>query len=220
MFSSKCYSQISLEHSYPNGSTMAPTTQTGYNHLYVQPLMVNLEIDGYKYVILDRPQRKIDFYNLDHTLFKSISFTITGTVLDHLISVLYISQTLFDVDPKIEFLVCYGFGTGVPAIYEYHTWVFNEDDNVLFYDSLGGPAVKFDLHQQQYPIYNTPSGTKMILSMTNGNANIYSLPGVLVPSIANNESFISDRSLSNPTTGKTLKPLPYFNNQVQENKID
>ena len=64
---------------------------------------------------------------------------------------------------------------------------------------------------QQYPIYNAPQGTKMILSYENMQAKVFSLPGVLSTSIseANNKLLIQS-SISNP----------YPNPAINATKID
>lgn len=215
-----CSAQITLEHSYPNGSTMVAVN--GPNDS-IQPLMVNLEIDGYKYVIINRGLNKIDLYNMNHTLFKSISITLPDSIPASIVHVQYISQSLFNQDPKIEFLVHCKLYSSMGSIWNfedsYYTWIINEDNNLLFSEFFGAPIVKYNLHQQQFPIYSTPEGTKMILSMTNQNANIYSLPGSFVTSLSEKGAIDDENILfdpfPNPTNG--LITIPYnLSDDVEE----
>jgi hypothetical protein len=53
----------------------------------------------------------------------------------------------------------------------------------MFSDS-GIASIKPNYPLQQLPIYNTPQGTKMILSYSNGQAKVFSLPGTLSTGIA------------------------------------
>jgi hypothetical protein len=55
--------------------------------------------------------------------------------------------------------------------------------NILFTENHAGPWVKANFPEAQLPIYNTSAGTKMILSLTNGKANVYSLTGTLTAGI-------------------------------------
>ena len=45
---------------------------------YQQLYIVKLEVDGEKYVFVDRANKQIKFYNLNHTLWKTISYA--GTI--------------------------------------------------------------------------------------------------------------------------------------------
>lgn len=200
------FGQLTLEHTYTNSSTMAGPDVNAVK----QPLMVHLEADGSKYVFIDREAKTVTFYNLDHTFFKSISFA-GATVLNEfgLPDILYISQHLFDTDDEIEFMYSQGYGApGTP--FTSKTEVINEDGSIVFSEN-GFPATKVNYHQQQYPIYNTSSGTKLMLSMNNNDVNIYSLQGeltsLIVPMIDEN---LSDMAYPNPA--KTDISIPILHN--------
>jgi Secretion system C-terminal sorting domain len=199
------FGQISLEHTYVGGSTLAASPQTDAK----QPLMVNLEVDGQKYVIIDRIAKTVTFYNLNHTFYKSISFALTTDVnpFSDQYDILYISQNLFDTDNEIEFMYVDRYFSG--STFFCITQIVNEDGSLLFTENAGAPMVRWNSPQQQLPIYNTPLGTKLILSMTNGDANVYSLTGVLTTSIINNSS--TDIALGNPFPNPTkdVITIPY-----------
>src|ERR1041385_477787 len=81
--------QITLEHTYDSA---------GYNLS-----MVNLEIEGYKYLFKDIWwQRRLVLYNLDHSIFKIIYYPFTTGYAGG--AHLYISEHLFNTDDKIEYL--------------------------------------------------------------------------------------------------------------------
>src|SRR3972149_6920247 len=83
----------------------------------------------------------------------------------------------FDTDSGIEFMYLKDV-TG-PNRY---TGIYNDDGSLIFSDTAM-PFIRFTVPLQQYPIYNTSSGTKMILSYTNGQAWVFSLPGTLSTAI-------------------------------------
>jgi len=166
--------QISFEYSFPDASMK----------LY----MVNLEASGMKYVILNRLDtlsRSIQFYNLDHSIWKTIDcnslpmFTYCGPIpgKNAYFVPLYISEHLFDLDDDVEFL--YYTNTDCKMF----TGVYNEDGSPLLEVDSAGPLVQVMIPQTYRPIYSTPEGTKMILSIKNKDARVYSLPGDLSTSI-------------------------------------
>jgi hypothetical protein len=247
LMSMQTYAQITLEHTYDSTGYFQPS-DTGGNFCYGRQLfyLVNLEIDGDKYVQINKPSQTIKFYNLNHTLWKSISYSNVSTNITPFpgydkinCSILYISQSLFNTDAKIEFMyTCswyYPADTSNKAI----TQIVNEDDSILFSDAAS-PVVTPTWANQYYPIYNTSSGTKMILSNVMGKAEVYSLAGTLTDGIAetNKKLMAMQSSVSNaypnPNTGSakidyTLPPgvnegeIVFYNlmgNEVKRFKVD
>ena len=85
----------------------------------------------------------------------------------------------------------------------YYTGIYNEDGLLLFSDT-GSPAIYTNVPLQQYPIFNTSVGTKMILSYRNGHAKVFDLPGTLSTAIAQtNNNLISQSKISNPYPNPT-----------------
>lgn len=153
--------QITLDHIYPNAGS-----QFNGGPLLRTPMhMINLEVSGLKYIYWDRVLREIQFYNLDHSLFKTVDYSaapVTNNTVN--VAILYISETLFDLDPDIDFMYyCCG-----------EFYIYNEDMTVLFNSSNMLPYFG-----NEGAVFNTPDGTKMILNRTNGEARIFSLPGTL-----------------------------------------
>lgn len=193
--------QISLEQTYTQGSSM----MLGYADPTRQFLMVNLEELGHTYVMVDRANRVVHTYGLDHAPIGAIPYTST-TVINASVpaDILYISQHLFDLDDGVEFMYVnmYYNGSIVVGI----TQIVDDDGSIMF-SSDGTPLIKPNYHLQQYPIYATPQGTKMILSMPNGDANVYSLTGEFSVGLAGMAEETSAFPFPNPAS--TGLHLPY-----------
>ncbi|MBP7390023.1 MAG: T9SS type A sorting domain-containing protein [Chitinophagales bacterium] len=152
--------QISLEHSYPNGKW--------------QTSLIKLSNSGMKYQWVDEAAGILKLYNLDHSIFKTMTFPVLSGVSTQ---VLYVSETTFDLDATIEFMVAYSddnnWANSVTKIVE--------ESGALIFDGPGEtPSLNADATAYG-AIFNTPSGTKMILDNHTDNASkVYSLPGTLV----------------------------------------
>lgn len=164
VFGATSQAQITLEQVYPDARESL--------------FMVNLEISGPKYVFKSEEEnnRFLKFYNLDHSLWKTIdcnSFpqmtSPSGAIVD-VFSALYISETLFDCDDSIEFL--YISSSGIDKF----TGIYKEDLTELLAVDDAAPTVRSSVPQQHRPIYNTPDGAKLILSSNDGSASVYELP--------------------------------------------
>jgi hypothetical protein len=189
----KANAQFTLEHTYDSAGTV---NGGGYND---QLLIVNFEVSGTQYVKINRLGKVIDIYNINHALVQTISLAgfpteVTSNV--HAIGdVLYLSEHLFNNDPKKEFMYITDAGDPVAC----NTRIYDESGNILFSDSAA-PLIRANFPSQQYPIYNTPNGTKMILSSPNRQAKVWALTGTLSTSIFNaNQSLLQNTSfISNP----------------------
>lgn len=134
-------------------------------------MMVDLEASGMSYVEVDRANKEIKLYHLDHSLFKTVSYANVPLPANPITTVylMYISEHLFDQDDGLEFMYL------DPTPGTYLTQVYNEDGSLLLDEPGSQPLVLATVHNQQYPIYNTDQGTKLILSHTDGTARVYSL---------------------------------------------
>jgi hypothetical protein len=195
--------QITLEHTYDTASTLYSI----FNLYRDQLMIINFSVSGEEYVKINRQGEAIEFYDMNHSYIKSISYAGFPQDLNNFPSFLYISQNLFSNDSKIEFMYVYEYnatnGYGI-----YATNIYNEDGVILFSDT-GGAAIVANYEQQQLPIYSTSVGTKMILSYRFGQAKVYSLPGTLTVDIeeANKKLITMQSSVSNaypnPNNGST-----------------
>ena len=199
--------QITLEQTYPDA---------GYNHSvqHDQFFLWNFEASGSKYVKIDRTAFAITLYNLDHTVYKVISYadapTTTSTAY-----VLYISEHLFDLDDDVEYLYS-SFGGSPSTLF---TRVYDEDGTVLLNADSCSLFVYSTVHQQQFPIMNTPQGTKLILShWSEASARVYRLPGTLACSACDDGVSLGVGGGDHVTSTNTGDLFSYPN-PAQENMI-
>jgi len=169
--------QIVLEHTYDSSSTI----QSNMNQKLSQLMIVKFEVSGERYVRINGLGKTISIYAMDHSLIKTIdckNFPV-GTNTAYM-DILYLSENLFDNDSSVEFM--WVIKTNNSGWDSYFTGIYNEDGSLIFSDTAA-PIIKNNTPLQQYPIYNTTRGTKMILSYTNGLAKVFSLPGTLSTAI-------------------------------------
>jgi hypothetical protein len=181
--------QFTLEHIYDSASVV--NTCLGETE---QLLIVNFEVSGHQYVKINRCGKVINVYNLSHALVKTISMSsFPSPGGPPMGDVLYLSQHLFNSDSLIEFMYISAY-----------TYVYDENGALLFFDSCA-PFVHLNFEQQQYPIYNTPNGTKMILSCNNNQAKVFGLAGTLSTAIqiANQNLLKASNLVSNPHPNPT-----------------
>ena len=171
--------QITLEHTYDSASIVGPNSFSGLFY------MVDLEVDSFKYMrtywVYGTSERQLRFYNLDHSIWKTIDISSFPTPpplsLNYGFSILYVSQHLFNSDDSLEFMyACTDCSPNFTAIY-------NEAGRQLFFGDSLEPVVDLHVPQAMRPIYSTQQGTKMILSHMNGTVNVYSLNGILTTGI-------------------------------------
>lgn len=200
-FTTKTNAQVTLEHTYDSAGALIAFP------IYQQLYIVKLEVDGEKYVFVDRADKLLRFYNMNHSPWKTISFasTIDLNTGSNTQNIMYISQHLFNTDDQIEFL--YG-DLDQNNVYNFVTQIVNEDGSIMFTENNAGPWVKINFPAAQLPIYNTSVGTKMILSLSNGNANVYSLAGTLSAGIIampdnSQNNLMASMAYPNPTSSST-----------------
>ncbi|MGD0710203.1 MAG: T9SS type A sorting domain-containing protein [Bacteroidales bacterium] len=205
--SMQTHAQFTLEHIYDSTGYFQTSKDAMGNIRYGKQLfyLVNLEIDGDKYVQINESAQTIKFYNLNHTFWKTISYSnVTTNICPNSLdktnnSILYISQSLFNTDAKIEFMYTCSWNYSADTSWKAITQIVNEDDSILFTDTAAAPLVVPTWANQYYPIYNTTNGTKMILSNVTGKAEVYSLAGTLTDGIAeaNKKLMAMQSSVSN-----------------------
>lgn len=160
--------------------TFDATYQNASRKLY----MVNLEYSGMKYLIKneDPNNRFISLYNLNHSLWKSININslptttyvsgVQTTITVYPYDLLYVSEKIFDCDSLLEFMYV---TLGGPT-FKWFTGIYNESLTPLLIADSMAPIVIFNVPLQFKPIYNTPVGTKLILSHSDGTAKVFTLP--------------------------------------------
>jgi hypothetical protein len=198
LFGLNVNAQIILEHTYDSASTINTIGPNGAESS--QLMIVKFEISGERYVRINKWGKKITIYDMNHTLLKTIS--LAGFPMDfnnQAGDILYFSENLFDLDSGIEFMYVVS-----PNSSGYYTGIYNDDGSLLFSDTAA-PAIHPNYPQQQYPIYNTLQGTKMILSYENSmHAKIFRLPGTLSTAIQEaNGQLMQVQGISNPYPNPT-----------------
>ena len=212
------FAQFTLEHTY-NNTGWCKGSMSGANWIFGQHqfYLIHLEIDGDKYVEIDKGAQTIDFYDLSHTLWKSINYSGISIISPDPsgdkseCSILYISQSLFNTDTKVEFMYAYWWYKTTDSTWHAITQIVNEDGSILF-SRDAAPLVQPAWHDQYYPIYNTTNGTKLILSNVNGTAEIFSLAGTFTSGIATNNILGNAAQMSlfpNPSTGGGMITINY-----------
>ena len=193
--------QITLEHTYDTASLLDGGLGGGLNQLY----MVTLEVEGMKYIKINYSGYKIEMYNLDHSIFKIMDLSPFIAPYNIDINLLFVSEHLFNTDDQIEYMICYEDSVGN---FTWHTKIINESGNIIFSEDHQAPVDVIDIPQKQFPIYNTPNGTKMILTSDSSyKAFVYSLPGTLTTSIQPINNTLGNQMLENiypnPSNGNT-----------------
>jgi hypothetical protein len=165
--------------------------------------MVNLETSGMKYVVKSDAanNRYINLYHLNHSLWKTINCNAmptttysspSGVNTIYNFDAIAISQKIFDCDSLIEFM----YVSVAPS--KWFTGIYNENGVAkLIADSMA-PLVKINVPNQFLPLYNTPSGSKLILSHNSGKAVVYNLPCTITNTTV--LTGISASSISDPTS--------------------
>lgn len=165
--------QIVLEHAYDSASSVVevePDSLISNNSLL---FIIHFEAAGELYVKINKWGDKVQLYNLDHTFLREFSIDfLTKSEYGQYYYFMYMSDHLFNLDDKIEFMYT-GYFTG-----GWHTWVCNEAGEILL-DEPGGPVVQSTIPAMQYPIYNTSAGTKLIISYPEKVAKVFGLEGTL-----------------------------------------
>jgi hypothetical protein len=202
----KSLSQFTLEHVYDNASTM------NYCGNVSQLLFVKLESSGERFIKINRCQKLLSVYDINHQLLKNVSLAAVPLGFNNNLTgdFIYISEHLFNLDNKMEFMFT---STDTQT-----TVVYNEDNAVLFSEP-GLPLVRINLLQQQYPIYNTSTGTKLIISYANGDAKVFALSGTLTVSMVkeNSVEWTSESLVVSPNPSSDKARLEY---QLPEDLTD
>jgi hypothetical protein len=188
--------QITLEHTYVGA----------FGQVYI----VDIETYGQKYCWRDWAAGYVRLYNLDHSVFRAMPLPVVPFTVMYQRAILYVTKDLFSCsDDYIEYMYSYMDSTILP--YRNSTRIVNELGNVIMAADSFAPLVAANVPQTQVPIYNTPLGTKMILSgganSTSNDARVYSLCGILTTSIEpvnfSSEDISTLSAFPNPSSNQT-----------------
>jgi len=181
--------QISLEHEFS----------------WLSAASVNLPTLGYKYYAMDAINNQCIIYNTDYTIFKQISIPVPSGY--YLVDIQYVSENLFNTDPKLEFLyVIYKYDTTL-GYGLYSTRIMNETGTQLLQVDGGGYSV----------VYPAAQGSKLFvwmydcsISLYSVGTRVYSLPGSYASSNENGPENDGSSLLPwpNPARDYVLLPIP------------
>ena len=217
LISTTIVSQINLEQTYPSTSASAVMD------------VVRLVKSGYKYTYVDLVNKTLKLYNMNHSIWKSMSFPLPpGYTVYGAVSL--ISDSLFNTDALVEFAYCgwvISYAVSPPS-YNFFVNVMSETGTVLLNIPQGAG----------FQISNTGSnGYKLIVTVDSLNKystkehRIYGLVGAILPTsptqtntlptsqyqkqISTNP--ILSMPMPNPSNEKTLigYELPYGTNQAE-----
>jgi hypothetical protein len=174
LLASTLKAQFVLEHTYDSAATWNFCPPAGESQL----LYINLEASGEHFIKINRCGKLLSLYDMSHNLEKNIALDMlyTNPPYNAIGSIMYISEHLFNLDDRLEFMYVTDSGGF------YITSVYDETGTLLFSEP-GTPNIRLNLHLQQYPIYNTTNGTKLILSYENGEAKVFGLAGTLTTDV-------------------------------------
>lgn len=170
-FSSSIYGQITLEHTYPDSTSICK--------------MINLKNSGRKYMIQVHDSIKI--YNLNHTIWKTIvPPTITGFKP---YEPFYASEDLFTLDGK----VCIAYSYSEPGV----TLNYGK---IVIIDETGKIIKQID-NAQGITVYNAGNNSfKAVVRLFSPYYynEVYSLPGTIPNSLGNGLGLAKGSKLSDP----------------------
>ncbi len=181
-------SQITLEHTYTVQNTNA----------YIS--VCNLANSGYKYQITDLTAGQIKLYNLNHSLWKTLTIPAMPTYT--VLGVYNISESLFNTDGQVEFLVYY-YTTTAPA--QYYVKVLSETGSLIGDFPNRGLNGVFD---------TGTNGIKLLLTDANLTREVWSLPGTSTNlGVNDNNEFEGNPLLAYPNPSNNIITIPYELNQ-------
>lgn len=180
------YSQVTLEKSYDHSLTVTKINQTAY-----------------KFYLMDVANSKCDIYNLDHTLWKSISITLPANY--YLFDIKFVTENLFNTDNSIEiWYSAYEYMNNAETG-NYISGIINENKDVLVTTQGGLYAYILKAGEETYKLsvyaYDKSGNVK---------THIYSLPSS--STAAAHVSVMLPDPYPNPATGSITLPL-YENSQ-------
>lgn len=175
--------QITREHRYPM-IVVPGKLSTG-----------DVKYAGYVYTTATSGQ--VNIYNSNHSLFKQANIAVpTGMFVE---SIQYLSDHLFNNNASLEFVVNLQRASNNTTNPFYMLRVFDESGaQLLATDTTAYPQ-----------IFNSPSGTKMLLSYSGGVSRIFGLGGTLTPLAATPSGSVTEARQAYPNPTSAEIHLPY-----------
>ncbi len=212
-FASKA--QMALQHSYSN-------------FIYSPTLVVDLLISGKKYVSYSTQANQMTLYNLNHTLWKTITFPSVAGLAPYgflnahnseLLGWGYVSENLFKIDNKVDIALAY-MDTSTTALGSFatHLLVFDETGSIINrIDSISNFVVSnigVDSFVGLAYLWQSSGGISI------NRTSIYSLPGKLPCNICGSAPGLGVPPGGNSNGGSSLISNPVPNPSSGSVKIE
>lgn len=150
--------QISLEHSYH-----VPQSE-GERDLQV----INLEISGYKYALIDKGANQVRLYNLNHSVWKTININMPSGYTSWYPA--YIAEKLVNSDNNVEVFIDFGGNPNAAGKVQ----LINESGNVL--TTIDSASIGGEISEVQ----TVGNGVyKLVLKCGKDKWCVYNLPGTI-----------------------------------------
>lgn len=150
--------QISLEHSYT-----VPQSE-GERDLQI----INLEISGYKYALIDKGANQVRLYNLNHSVWKTININVPSGYSSWYPA--YISEKLVNSDNNVELFIDLGGNPNAAG----KVLLINENGNVL--TTIDSASIGSEIPEVQTVGNST---YKLVLKCGKDKWCVYNLPGTI-----------------------------------------
>ncbi len=205
-----------------SGGAYAQITQVSQNDSFRVAIIYPFQHAGIKLVYQDLDSDPVRIYNLNNTLYK----TITPPIIGH---VFYLSEDLFDNDPTtLEYAIEIVDNNNMHS-----TRIYRENGTLLFsgdtlvFDYINHYTVSYGTNIS--PIFNTDSGTFMSLNKyTTGNWSVsppyqvlYKLPGTLFCAACDGSNFPATHitGIRDPGNGNNMELRAFPNPSNNKTKI-
>ena len=178
LFLNSAIAQVTLEHAY-NGNPVS--TQMDY---------VKLTLNGEKYLL--KHYNVVSFYNLDHSLWKTVTISIPTGGSYYWID--FVTDSLVDDDSSLEFICQYTNGSGLGS-----TEIVDEDGTVYL------DRQDFNINK----LIKTSLGARLLLSNPTTYAQeVYSFVGSF-NEISSSSNFSSNPPYPNPASSRISLPYDF-----------
>lgn len=179
--------------------------------------ITTLENSGDKYVVYDDVSYTLNLYNLNHTLFKTISIdTLAIGVFPSYypqgegVFVSYVKENLFDLDGQVEFVWQFsGFDPALLQLKVISAIIDESGQPLAVFDSC---YIISDFSEFYQPIRNTTAGTKLFVeNSVTSEYRVYSLPGTLTCNPCGSVSGLQDPTEQTEKLSSKVFPNPTNN---------
>jgi len=186
------------------GAVQAQITQERTYSSIVEPGKLSTgDVKYATYVYSTATTGQVRIYNLNHSVYRQVNVTVpSGALVD---AITYVSDRLFNTNAGLEFVL---------NLRNVSTSVYN---GMRIIDENGTVLLARDT--TSYPlIYNTPNGTKMLVTYYNngaGSSKIYALGGTLTAlKVASSATAADALPYPNPTAANIQLPYTVAAGQV------